>query len=110
MRSRTSTWPRLFAGVVSLLVAVLLGQAGCAADDLSEYLGGGACDDGKCAPGYVCVKSAELPDGVCKSEGSGGDAGPCASCAAGEICCDDACVDIKTSSAHCGGCGQACPQ
>jgi hypothetical protein len=35
--------------------------------------------------------------------------GPCASCAAGEICCDGACVDPKTSSAHCGGCGKACP-
>lgn len=82
---------------------------GCAADDLDEALAGGACKDGKCATGYECVAERCVPLG----SGSGGapadaaDDGPCAACGP-ESCCEGKCVDLMTSSEHCGACAKAC--
>lgn len=39
---------------------------------------------------------------------AGRDAGPCASCGAGSLCCSDACTDVLSNNAHCGGCGIVC--
>ncbi len=37
------------------------------------------------------------------------DAGPCGGrCRAGETCCAEACVDLRTSDTNCGACGNAC--
>jgi hypothetical protein len=39
----------------------------------------------------------------------GGEASPCSQCAAGDVCCDDQCVDTANDPAHCGACGKGCP-
>jgi hypothetical protein len=83
---------------------VLLGVGGCALvagvefdkarldPEASRRDGGGsACQDG-CPAGQLCG-----PDGCT------------ASCPAPLVVCGADCVDPRTSVAHCGGCGKACP-
>ncbi|HEX5657576.1 MAG TPA: hypothetical protein VFX59_10295 [Polyangiales bacterium] len=59
------------------------------------------CDNGgftiipTCAQGLTC-------------EGGAGAVGSKCTCAAGSTKCGDACVDLKTSNANCGECGNAC--
>ncbi len=77
----------------------------------SSVDGGVGCGgDADCASGTTCV------DGVCTSSGldagvnptdaaSGQDAAPCA---AGDVACGGACVDIQSDPNNCGACSTAC--
>jgi len=48
-----------------------------------------------CAAGFVC----QAGRCVCDSNSD---------CASGQSCCNGACVDTRTSTTHCGGCGTVC--
>lgn len=72
--------------------------AGCRDDsDCATKSDAGAGADA--APGSRCDPETHTCGG-CKSD---------ADCPSGNACCDGQCFDVKTSSAHCGGCGKACP-
>jgi len=69
------------------------GETQCSDNSCVAPTGGTALHCGGCTP---CPMGA-----VC-------NAGVCGCPIAGQMVCGDACVDTHTSSAHCGGCNQAC--
>ncbi len=62
-------------------------------------------DAGGDRSGEVFVDGADDADDVVGVEDAGVDVTPCAE---GEERCDGACVDLRSSVAHCGACGSAC--
>jgi hypothetical protein len=73
------------------------GAADTDAGDARTGVGGCVSND-NCGPGTVCAE-----DGVCVPGCTEAHA-----CPSGQSCCDSACVDMRTDSAHCGGCDIAC--
>ncbi|MEZ4409823.1 MAG: hypothetical protein R3A52_25625 [Polyangiales bacterium] len=59
------------------------------------------------ACGRVCPAGAVCTDGLCRRPTPGCGDGP--ACAAGEACCDAACVDVSGDARNCGACGRVCP-
>ena len=65
--------------------------------DVVRHTCGDCVSDSDCPPGAACV------GGACAAGCAAGRP-----CAAGLDCCDGACVDVRTSAMHCGGCGVRC--
>lgn len=59
------------------------------------------CGSTTCNKGETCVKAGGTSNCACNGKPA---------CSAGQVCCPVAgCVDVQTSAAHCGACGNACP-
>ncbi|MEZ4394616.1 MAG: hypothetical protein R3A48_26380 [Polyangiales bacterium] len=86
--------------------------AGCRSDE-GCGAGGDAGPRGRCdVAQHACVECLADPDcgagrlcvgAVCVPGCNGGQA-----CPAGQSCCNGACAEVGTSTAHCGGCGTVC--
>jgi hypothetical protein len=95
-----STWKLALAAAAALGLAAI-GQ-GCTTDAFCFD-----CADGGATGG----KSGTTTSGSGGSGGSGGQAPSCAvdkDCATGLSCCNNQCVDTKTTVEHCGSCGNFC--
>ncbi|MFT7625551.1 MAG: hypothetical protein ACI9WU_004742 [Myxococcota bacterium] len=87
-------------GASATCAAELIGA--CLADGQGAFGCGPTCDDGACPGGWTCVDLGQ--ETVCAPPGANAE-----TCTSGLTRCDGQCVGTQDNPAHCGGCGNQCP-
>lgn len=86
-------------------------RANSTCDDRNACTVGDTCDGGACISGRVCPPPAPCQVGTCADGGCtyvpAAEGSSCGA-AASLRCCGGNCVDISSTTQHCGGCGIAC--